>query len=297
MPLFPPFAGVSLVEYRDRIELTPYYWIREFVGLGRIKASEVGPHPEEEMRPFFDAMMGDGEIWVIARWRRFDDGTEEAININYLDGQATEDEARNSFQQMVEFADLTKEELQDLASCFKASEEDLAYIEDRFPDVKSEAPDPKVREEFEVYQARLKVLAGMQPKTAELVYRADTAENAEERERLQKEAVQAFFAEMAHKWTEHLVLEWQRNNPIGSKWMVELARILEEPEKDIEPINHELAFNWLRLKYNLLTENELSDAILVRTGQRLMPGTLKKRRERLGLTTKRRSGPPPNEGQ
>jgi hypothetical protein len=28
-----------------------------------------------------------------------------------------------------------------------------------------------------------------------------------------------------------------------------------------------------------------------------MPGTLKKRRERLGLTTKRQPGPPPNESQ
>jgi len=41
-----------------------------------------------------------------------------------------------------------------------------------------------------------------------------------------------------------------------------------------------------------LTQNELSDAILVMTGQRLMPGTLKKRRERLGLTTKRKPGSP-----
>jgi hypothetical protein len=41
--IVPPFAGVRLVEYRDRIALTPLYWCREFVGIGRFKASEVGP--------------------------------------------------------------------------------------------------------------------------------------------------------------------------------------------------------------------------------------------------------------
>ncbi|MEZ5277614.1 MAG: hypothetical protein R3F07_14640 [Opitutaceae bacterium] len=297
MTVIPPFAGVSLVEYRDRIELTPYYWVREFVGLGRMKASEAAPAPDDKMRPLFDAAMGDGDIWVIGRWRRFEDGREEAINLNYLDSRLTEAEARKELDRMVDFAKHTKEELQALANCFKASDEDLAYIEERFPDIKSGPPDPKAREEFDVYQARLKVLAGMQPMTAELVYRADTAEKAEDRERFQKEAVQAFFAEMAHKWTEDLVLDWQRNNPVGSKWMVEFARVLQEPEKDIEPINYELAFNWLRMKYNLLTENELSDAILLRTGQRLMPGTLKKRRERLGLTTQRTPGPRPNSDQ
>jgi hypothetical protein len=74
--------------------------------------------------------------------------------------------------------------------------------------------------------------------------------------------------------------------------MCEFARVWQEPKREIDPINHELVLNWLRKKYNLLTQNELSDAILVMTGQRLMPGTLKKRRERLGLTTKRKPGSP-----
>lgn len=58
-----------------------------------------------------------------------------------------------------------------------------------------------------------------------------------------------------------------------------------------------VAFNWLRQKYNLLTAEELSDAMLVMVGQRLTPETLKKRRERLGLTTKRPPGPPPKSSQ
>jgi len=295
--IIPPFAGVALVEFRDRIELTPYYWIREFVGLGRKKVTEVGPDPGDEMRPFFDAMMGKGEIWVIAQWQRFEDGREEAINLIYLDSKATEAEARRELDRWTEFTNKSKDELLRLAACLKDPEDALDYIEERFPDAKFGPPDSRSRDEFDVYQARLKVLGGMQPKTADLVFKADTAEKEENRQKLQKEAVQAFFAEMAHKWTEDEVLAWQRSNPVGSDWMVEFARVFQEPEKDIEPINYELAFNWLRRKYNLLTAEELSDAILIATGQRLTPGAIKKKRERLGLTTKRSPGPRPNEEQ
>ena len=81
---------------------------------------------------------------------------------------------------------------------------------------------------------------------------------------------------------------------IGTSWMCEFARVIQEPKREVDDINYELAFNWLRRKYNLLTAEELSDSILVATLQRLMPGALKKRRERLGLTTKRQPGPRPN---
>jgi len=70
-----------LVEYRDRIELTPFYWYRDFVGLGRFKANEIGPQPGDDMHPFFNAVMGDNEIWVVARWLRYEDGEEEAMDL------------------------------------------------------------------------------------------------------------------------------------------------------------------------------------------------------------------------
>ena len=295
--IIPPFAGVTLVEYRDRIELTPIYWIREFVGLGRIKATEVGPQPGDDMHPFFNAIFGENEIWVVARWRRYEDGREEAMNINYLDPGATETEARTSFDDMVSFANLSKAELEGLSRCFEATEEDLAYIEERFPDVKHGPPDPKSTDEYDLYQARLKVMAGMQPKTVELIHQADATDDPQKREKIEREAVQAYFADMAHYWTEDLVKEWQRSNPIGTEWMCEFARAWQEPKRELDPINYELALNWLRRKYNLLTAEELSDAILVMTGQRLAPGALKKRRERLGLTTKRQPGPRSNSEQ
>lgn len=295
--IIPPFAGVTLVEYRDRIELTPIYWYREFIGLGRFKANEVGPQPGDDMHSFFNAIMGNNEIWVVASWRRYEDGQEEALNLQYLDPEATEVEARKAFDGVAGFLNRSKEELEGLPQCFQASEEELGYIENRFVDVKFGAPDPKSTDDYDLYCARLKVLAGMQPKTVALIHEADETKDAQKREKIECEAVQAYFAEMAHYWTEDLVKEWQRNNPIGTEWMCEFARVWQEPKLELDPINHELALNWLRRKYNLLTEDELSDAILVMTGQRLMPGTLKKRRERLGLTTKRLTGPRPNSEQ
>jgi hypothetical protein len=292
--IIPPFAGVTLVEYRDRIELTPIYWYREFVGLGRFKANEVGPQPGDDMHPFFNAIMGDNEIWVIASWRRYEDEREEALDIQYLDPEATETAARKKFDDVVGFLNMSKEKLEALSQCFGESEEALVYIKNRFRDVKHGSPDPKSTDDYDLYQARVKVLAGMQPKTVTLMEKASATEDPREREKIEREAVQAYFAEMAHYWTEDLVKEWQRSNPVGTEWMCEFARVWQEPKLEIDPINHELALNWLRRKYNLLTAEELSDAILVMTGQRLTPGTLKKRRERLGLTTKRPPGPRAN---
>jgi hypothetical protein len=297
MQLIPPFAGVTLIEYRDRIELTPFEWVREFVGLGRFDANEVRPKLTRWMGRLYDVAMGNGKIWVVARWQRYEDGRDEALLCHYLDSAATEAEAEKAYERMVKFANLSKEELEALTRCFVAKEEDLAYIENRFPGLSRGAPNPKSRDEWDLYQARLKMLAGQQPRTVELLHRAESTEDPEMRAKIERQTVGSYFAEMAHSWTEDEVKEWQRTNPVGTEWMCEFARVCQEPECEIDPVNHELALNWLRRKYNLLTAEELSDAILIATGQRMMPGTLKKRRERLGLTTKRPPGPRPNPEQ
>lgn len=292
--IIPPFAGVTLVEYRDRIALTPIYWVREFIGLGKLPAS-VLPEPTG---PFsghlFKTLWVGKDVWVVARWHRYDDGREEPLNLEYLDPEATESEAKAAYERMIRFANLSKDELLSLSKCFDAKEDDLAYIEERFPDAKFGPPQSGSLDERDLYQARLKVLGGINPKTVALIAQADATENPKEREALERETVQSYFAEMAHQWTGDDVLAWQRANPVGSEWLVEFAKVFREPERNLDPISYELALNWLRGKYNLLTEEELSDVILIRTGQRLMPGALKKRRERMGLTTKRPPGPRPN---
>ncbi len=198
---------------------------------------------------------------------------------------------------MSDFYAMTKEDLEALAKCLKNTEDADAYIENRFPNYQSLPTSLGETELHDLYQARLKVLAGLHPKTVELIKQAEATKDSAARQKLERDAVASYYAELAHTWTEDEVLAWQRSNPIGTQWMCEFARVFEEPEREIDPINYELALNWLRKNYNLLTAEELSEAILVRTGQRLMPSTLKKRRERLGLTTKRTPGPRPNEDQ
>jgi hypothetical protein len=168
-----------------------------------------------------------------------------------------------------------------------------AYIERRYPNYQH-PPDPSKTDEYDVYQARLKVLAGLTPKTIELMKKTNATADLVERRKIEHEAVQSYFAELTHEWTEDEVLAWQRSNPVGTEWLREFASVFQEPKREIDPINHELAFNWLRRKYNLLTEEELSDSVLMATLQRLTPGALKNRRERLGLTSKRPPGPRPN---
>lgn len=294
--IIPPFRGVRLFELRDRIVLLPVYAYREIVGLGRFKADQVGPQAGSDTYPLFNAIMGDKEIWVVVQWRRFDDGREEAINIEYLDPEATEVEARKAYDRMNEFLKMSKAELEGLAGCFEASDEDLDYIESRFQEI-PEPPNSKAIDDYDLYQARLKALAGIHPNTTRLLTEALLAKDANKRQALEKKAVQAYFADLAQIMDEEMVTEWQKSNPLNTEWLLEFVRMYQEPGKDLDPVNHELALNWIRRGYNLLTEEELSDQILKATGQRVMPGTIKKRRERLGLTTKRLPGPRPKSEQ
>lgn len=290
----PPFANVRLIECRDYIALTPVPSYREFFAYGKKKARDVRVDPDDpNSELFWDDCTEDEEVWAVVQWIRFEDGHEEQGSISHL-RHATEEDAKAAMNRMTDFYSMSKEDLLALSKCFKATDDDLAYIESRFPNYQSPPSNPGALDEADLYQARLKVLAGLHPKTVGLIKQADETKDPRQRQKLEREAVSAYYAELAHHWTEDEVLAWQKSNPIGTEWMCEFARVFQEPEKEIEPINYELAFNWLRKKYNLLTAEELSDAILVRTGQRLMPGTLKKRRERLGLTTERGPGPRPN---
>ena len=289
----PPFDGVALVDYRDRIELAPLFSFREFTGMGRVNADEVGPRQNGKLHPFFAAVMGGREIWVIVCWRQYEDGSEEPLRFQYLDPEATEATARKSFDEAVEFMNTSKDKLEALARCLETTEDDRDYIETRFPDVKR-STDATSIDDKDLHHARLKVLSGMQPRTAQMLHRAEETREQKLREALERDAVEAFFADMANSWTPELIKEWQRHNPVGTEWLVEFARSLGERKHEIDPINHELVLNWLRRKYNLLTAEELSALLYEATGEKLSAGAIKKRRERLGLITKRQPGPRPN---
>ena len=237
------------------------------------------------MHSLYNAVMGAKGIWVVVSWRVYDDGQEEVENVIYCDPQTTLEDARKKYQTLINHVSRSQEELNQIAS----------IVGDSVPII-HDYGGQKSDETKEMHQARLKLLAGMQPKTVALIQQADEAKDDAQRQKLEREAVQAYFAEMATYWTEDLLMAWQRNNPVGSKWLCEFAKMIEEPERQLEPVNQELALHWLRRGYNLMTENELSDAILIVTGQRVLPNTLKKKRARLGLSA-RPPGPKPNPEQ
>jgi hypothetical protein len=160
-------------------------------------------------------------------------------------------------EEMKSFYSMTRQELLDMTQCFKAAEDDYAYIEDNDPNYQSPPSDPNATDEYDVYQARLKVLAGLEPKTVELIKIADGIKDPGKRQRVEREAVQSYYAELAHYWTEDEVLAWQRSNPVGTGWLCEFGRVYHKPRRTIDPVNHDLALNWLRRNYNLLPEEEL----------------------------------------
>lgn len=93
-------------------------------------------------------------------------------------------------------------------------------------------------------------MSELQPKTVELMKIANATKDPVKRQLVEREAVQSFFAELAHYFTEEEVLAWQRSNPVGTGWMCEFGEVMREPRRQLDPINHELALNWLRENYN-----------------------------------------------
>jgi hypothetical protein len=288
----PPYSGVRLVECRDHIQLLPVESYRVFYGYGKMKARDFANNTDEDIPPFAEFCKPDEEIWIVVQWLRYEDGHEEEGDISFFRSPATEKDVRKRMDEMKCFYSQNRQELLKLTECYRATEDDYQYIEDNYPNYQS-PPDPNATDEYDVYQARLKVLAGLQPKTVELIKIANEIKDTVKRERVEREAVQSYFAELAHYWTEDEVLAWQRSNPVGTGWMCEFGTVFHKPRRTIDPVNHELALNWLRRNYNLLTEQELSVSIFKRILRWLTPKALKKRRERLGLTSKRKPGPPP----
>lgn len=296
----PPYSGVRLIECRDHFQLVPVVEVRTVYGYGKIKASKAIMDPDDpQSRPVWDDLGPEDEVWAVMQWYQYEDGHQEQGSISYMRPDCTEEEVRESLKQMEDFNSLTRDDLLDLTQCFEATEEDHQYIEDNHPNYQSE-PDPKNTDEYDVYHARLKVMAELQPKTVELIKIANVTKDPARRGYVEHEAVQSFFAELAHYLTEDEVLAWQKSNPVGTGWMCEFAEVMRNPRRQLDPINHELALNWLRQQYNEMTAKELSTSVFSRVWKWLAPGFrmtadfIKTRRKRLGLTTKRPSGPRPN---
>ena len=263
-------------------------------GFGKIKASEATFKGEDgKDEPIWDNAGPSEEVWAVVHWLRFEDGYEVKGDITYLHSQATEDDARRAMLEMENRHNMTREEALAITHCFRASEEDFKYIDENFPNYQSE-PDPSDCDNYDVYRARLKVMGELQPKTVELIKIANSIKDPLKRQMVEREAVKSYFAELAHYWTEDEVVAWLRSsNPVGTGGICEFAEVYHEPRRTIDPVNHELALNWLRERYNLLTAKELSESIFKKILRWFTPDAIKKRRDWLGLTGKRPPGPRP----
>jgi hypothetical protein len=292
----PPFAGVRLIEYHDRLQLVPIPDFKEVYGYGKIKASQATINIEDPNSELvWDDLGPDDAVWAVIQWFVFADGCRELGNSCFLRPECSEDDVQKRMEKMQEDCGLTREQALKMLQLYESSQEDRDFVENNFPNYQSE-PDPKILDEYDLYHARLKVMAELSPKTVELLKIADITKDPEKRRYVEREAVQSYFAELAHYLTEDEVLAWQKSNPVGTGWMCEFGEVMREPRRTISPVNHELALNWLHQKYNQMTEKQLSVSIFKRILIWLTPGAIKKRRERLGLTTKRPTGPPPNSG-
>ena len=296
----PPFASVRLIECRDHFKLVAVPEVRVVYGYGKIKSSKATiDRDDPNSEPFWDDLGPEEEVWAIMQWYQYEDGHEEPGDIIFARPERTEEEIRKRMERMKDSCSLTREQALGMLRCYDAPEEDHDYVEDNYPDYQFE-PDPKATDEYDVYHARLKVMEELQPKTVALMKIANATKDPVKRQFVEREAVQSFFAELAaHYFTEDEIKAWQRSNPVGTGWMCEFGEVMREPRRQLDPINHDLALNWLRENYNRMTAKELSESIFSQVWKWLAPGFqmtadfIKKRRERLGLTTKRPPGPHP----
>ena len=240
-------------------------------------------------------------LWAVYVWesktKRF---PKRPARIELLDAEATEEEARQTFKQMVEFY---QEDWTAIAQTYRTNEPHVSLpvkpptIE---PGDKLSAGDRRLldlaQREARVRQARFKALRQIMPRTAQLVEQSERVTDPVERTRLQQEAIESFFAENASTWSEANLKAWQRNNPVGKKWLAWMhnwAKRKKRRVRNLSRVDFELAFNWEFKSYDRLTLKELAAELLKVTGIKMTPAAVKERRNRLGLISEDRHGPKP----
>ncbi len=274
----PKISGLELIETKVGFGLAPVFApdtrVYRFVSVGRILSPDAPP-------PFNECFRGK-ECWFIAHWFSFaEDDVKRLDVVSLLDPECTEAEARAEFE--------------DQARSFGDPEDVTALLKCIEPDVRVQSYRDAKLKERDLIEARLEVLKRTTPKTVALFFEALQAPDSARREALMEEAVAAYLAENAARWTEEEVKAWQERNPFGCLWMEEFVACLRKPARALDRVNFELALNWIRRAYDQMTAEQLAEAVFDATGERLSSAAIKKRRERLGLTTDRPPGPPPTE--
>ena len=136
----------------------------------------------------------------------------------------------------------------------------------------------KVAKENAAHDAQWKTIAKVYPKTVAL--KAKEAKAPKSKLAVIKEQVlEAYMRETAAA-TGGIVEPTDDPRKIAA-----LAKALKRKRRRRDPVDDELALNWVTKGYYKMNSKKLAGAIFKLTGKRLSPKTLKQRRLRLGLHT------------
>ena len=162
--------------------LSPVIAYREFFAYGKKKARDVTFETEDgRTELIWPDCAEDEEVWAVCQWVRYEDGHQEEGTVRYLREPASEADAKKAMEDLSGFYRLSKDELISLANCLEPSEENDSYIESRYPNYQFTPKGPNSIDAHDVYQARLRTLAGLHPKTIALIQKADAVEEPLER--------------------------------------------------------------------------------------------------------------------
>lgn len=279
----PKIVGVELVEWKGGFGFTPIMApgtkTYRAVSLGRMKVQTklIGT----DMPGIVKRVFGRTTCHVIVFWYGFgpdDDAADLIYDFHVvLTPETTEAEAWQQFCGDAEFW-LNEEKVSELEKLVDPSIKPMTFPKD---DIERE----------DLYKARLKVLSPVSPRTVKIFEQSINVMDPAERDRLQWEAIQAYFADSAKNWSNKEFKNWQECNPIEKKWVPDTADSLNSPAKAVDPVDYELALNWVARRYNEMKPGELAEIIYKVTGERLTPVAIRKRHYRsLGLMTKRKAG-------
>lgn len=257
-------------------------------------------------RTLLENTFGGEETWQVQVWESAEgyDSPTPTWMVTF-DPDTTYEEAKKvaeEVREMYEHWDDTEE----IAQFFRMADTRISLPPKRPPLEQLAKEDPQAAQAasriYEIHReeraARFKVLSVVLPKTVELAEKAEQETDPEIRQQLEGESLEAYFSENAPGWPPFIFKGWQKLNPIGLKWIQWLYVWQSRRMKsrvEINAADYELAFNWRWKDYYLLTAEQLKDEIQKETKQLLSPDAIKKRRERLGFTTQRTPGPPPNQ--
>jgi hypothetical protein len=300
-PKIPKFNSVRMVEWATGFGLLPYYRasMRCRIELNRVKIRQKGI-----IARFFGLGV---ECWAVQVWES--QGSRFAANPTWqsiMDPETTEKEAKREYDKIGESYE-NPDKWEEVAQLLR-SPTPQASLPPSKPEIEPgktttrelQACQRHYEQARELRLARFQVLKSVMPQTAALVEKSEETGDTDEKNRLLLDAVTAFFAERGQYFSEEVFQVWQQTNPIPqrlfalvAKWQVRLTGKELKPD----PIDYELALNWnsnppgIDKPYNRMTAKELSEALFKVTGVRLSDDLVKKRRERLGLTTERPPGP------